>query len=325
MHIWQKLKQNSLKIGKPIFALAPMEDVTDTVFRQVIIKTGRPDIFYTEFMSVEGFMSEKGRSKVAKRLIYTPAEKPLIAQIWGITPSSYEQTAKELVKLGFDGIDINLGCPQKKIVKTGGCAKLIGNYVLTKEIIEATKQGTQGEIPVSVKTRLGFNENIINEWGNFLLEQDLAELTIHGRIAKEMSITPAKWEEIAKVVAMRDSLKKKTLILGNGDVFSYTEGIEKAHKTNVDGIMVGRGIFRNPWFFDPISTKDSQDKSKEEKLAILKFHVDLYEKTWGNKKKMQNLRHYFKIYLHGFDGASSLREKLMECQTYQELRDSIKA
>jgi tRNA-dihydrouridine synthase len=321
MNIWQKLKQNSLTTGKPIFALAPMEDVTDTVFRQVILKAGRPNVSYTEFMSVEGFASEKGRANVAKRLVYTPEEKPLIAQIWGITPASYEQTAREIVKLGFDGIDINMGCPIRKIVQTGGCSKLIGNYALTKEILDATKQGVQGEIPVSIKTRLGFNENIINEWAAFLLEQDLAEITVHGRIAAEMSIPPAHWDEIAKVVELRNKMKKETIILGNGDVLTYTDGIEKAREYEVDGVMVGRGIFKNPWFFD--ETIVFEEKSKEDKIELMKFHINLYERTWGNKKPLQNLRHYFKIYLNGFEGAAALRDNLMEASTYDAIREMI--
>jgi tRNA-dihydrouridine synthase len=320
MNIWEQLKSSNA----PIFALAPMEDVTDTVFRQVILKTGKPSVFFTEFMSVEGFMSEKGRANVAKRLIYTEPEKPLIAQIWGTTPISFEETAKELVKLGFDGIDINMGCPQRKIIKTGGCAALIGNYQLAKEIIDATKQGIQGEIAVSVKTRIGTATRITEEWGSFLLEQNLDELTIHGRTAKEMSIPPADWDEIEKVRILRDKISPNTKILGNGDVYSYQDGVEKSKTHGIDGVMVGRGIFKNPWLFNP-TLPDTHEHSKEERLELLKYHVTLFEKTWGRKKPLQNLRHYFKIYLSGFENAASIRDELMRCESYEELYKTVQA
>jgi tRNA-dihydrouridine synthase len=321
MNTWQTLKTQSQTEKQPIFALAPMEDVTDTVFRQVILKTGKPNVFFTEFMSVEGFMSDKGRNQVNKRLIHTENEKPLIAQIWGITPKYFEQTAKELVKLGFDGIDINMGCPQKKIIKNGGCAGMIGNYTLAKEVIDATKQGAQSQIPISVKTRLGTNHKITEEWGAFLLEQELDELTIHARIAKDMSIPPADWSEIKKIVGLRDKIAPDTIILGNGDVSSYQNAIERVKLSGADGVMVGRGIFKNPWLFN--KDIDPEKVPIEEKLELLKFHIDLYEKTWGSRKPLHNLRHYFKIYLSGFDCASLLREKLMECESYDELRSII--
>lgn len=307
-NIWQKLPQ-------PFFALAPMEDVTDTVFRQIIMSCGRPNIFFTEFMSVEGFTS-KGRDQVAHRLQYNKKEKPLIAQIWGIKPEAFAIATKEISKMGFDGIDINMGCPQKKIVNTGGCAMLIKNPSLAKEIILAVKENTK-DVPISVKTRIGYEKIIIEDWIGFLLEQDLSALTVHGRIAVEMSLKPANWDEIKRAVELRNQISPKTIIIGNGDITSYDDGISKAQKYGVDGLMVGRGIFKNPYFFN--SQINFDNISVKIKLELLKRHVELFIKTWGKEKNFEILKKYFKIYINGFDGAQDLRNKLMLCKTAEEI------
>jgi tRNA-dihydrouridine synthase len=208
-NFWKDLK-------KPIFAQAPMEDVTDTVFRQMIIKCGRPDVFFTEFTNVDG-MCSRGRDKVGKRLIFTPAERPIVAQIWGSKPENFLETAKLIKLKRFDGIDINMGCPEKSVVKKGLGGALIDNQPLAKEIILATKEGAGG-LPLSIKTRIGVKNIQTEKWAEFLLGFNLDCLIIHGRTIAEMSESPTHWDEIGKVVKLRNSLKLKTLIIGNGDI-----------------------------------------------------------------------------------------------------------
>jgi nifR3 family TIM-barrel protein len=320
-NIWQKLK-------KPIFILAPMEDVTDTVFRRIVMSAGSPDLFFTEFTSVEGMFS-KGDKKVNQRLKFTPEEKPLIAQIWGLKPENYFKAGKLLAEMGFDGIDINMGCPEKNVVRKGACSGLINNPSLAKEIIQATKEGAQEAarslnqetIPVSVKTRIGFKKIQTEEWLGFLLDQNLAALTVHGRTTAEMSAVPAHWDEIGKAGQLRNEKKVDTLIIGNGDVQSMTEAKEKVQKYGLDGIMIGRGIFHNIWLFN--ENVDPAKKSLEERLDILVKHVDLFEQAWGKTKPFQILKKFFKIYLSGFDGAQDLRMKFMETKNGEEVKELV--
>lgn len=312
MHIWQKLP-------KPLFILAPMEDVTDTVFRQIVLGTGRPSLFFTEFTNVDGLESQ-GHDQVAKRLQFLKKEKPIIAQIWGMKPENYYKTAKQLVEMGYDGIDINMGCPQADVVKHGACSALIKNHPLATEIIRATQEGA-GELPVSVKTRIGYSVPQTEEWLGFLLTHNLPALTVHGRTVKEMSKVPAHWAEIGKAVKLRDSMKVDTLIIGNGDVESLDDAREKVKAYGVDGVMVGRGIFHNPWVFNEEINPAS--KTLNERLKLLKNHVELYVKTWGDKKQYAPLKKYFKIYLSGFDGAAEIRTKFMETNTPQEAIEMV--
>lgn len=308
------------KLPKPIFSLAPMEDVTDTVFRQVIIKCGRPAIFFTEFTNVDG-MNSAGDKKVSQRLLFQKNEKPLIAQLWGVNPDNFYTAAKRVVTMGFDGIDLNMGCPQRDVTRHGACSALIKNHDLAKEIIEATRKGA-GPLPVSVKTRIGFSKIQTEEWIGFLLEQNLPLITVHGRTAAEMSKVPAHWNEIGKVANLRNEMKKNTLIFGNGDVQNLTEAKEKIKEYSLDGIMIGRGIFHNPWLFSGI---DPTTKSVTDRLALLKEHVQLYEATWGKKKNFQILKKYFKIYLTDFEGASDMRAKFMETNSYDEARELVES
>ena len=225
------------QLPKPFFVLAPMDDVTDTVFRQVVAGCAAPDLYFTEFVNVDGLQSP-GRDKLLKRLEFTATEKPLIAQIWGKLPENFRKTADELVAMGFAGIDINMGCPEKTVVKNGCCSALINNRELAAEIIKATQEGTAGRVPVSVKTRLGFSE-IDLSWIEFLLGQNLDMLTIHGRTRKEMSAVPANWDMIGQVRELRDQLAANTLIVGNGDVENRQQASELAEKYGLDGIMIG--------------------------------------------------------------------------------------
>src|SRR3989344_5899284 len=233
-NIWQSLT-------KPFFVLAPMDDVTDTVFRQVVAVVSKPNLFFTEFTNVDGLQSV-GREKVLTRLQHQKTERPLIAQIWGLNPENFCKSAQDISKMDFDGIDLNMGCPEHGTVKKGACSALINNPELAAQIIAATKKGA-GDLPVSVKTRIGFSEIQTEEWCGFLLKQDIAVLTVHGRTVKEMSKVPAHWDEIGKVVKLRDKMGLKTLIIGNGDVENREDGLKKVQEYGVDGIMIGRGIF----------------------------------------------------------------------------------
>lgn len=219
--------------------------------------------------------------------------------------------------MGFDGIDINMGCPQHDVTRHGACAALMKNHELAKEIIQATKDGA-GELPVSVKTRIGFSKIATEEWIGFLLEQDLPLISVHGRTAAEMSKVPCHWDEIGKAVELRNKMDKKTLIFGNGDIVSLEDAKEKVEKYHVDGVMIGRGVFHNPWLFAGI---DPTTKTVKDRLILLEQHVSLYEKTWGITKSFQVLKKYFKIYLSDFDGASDMRQKFMETNSYEEAKN----
>ncbi len=295
------------QLFKPFFILAPMDEVTDTVFRQMVASIAAPNVFFTEFTNVEGLFSN-GREALMPRLKYNPKERPIVAQLWGINPDNFCKAAKLVKQLGFDGVDINMGCPERSIVKQGSCSALINNPKLAKEIILATIKGATG-LPVSIKTRIGFDKVQTEEWVGFLLQFNLASITIHARTSKQMSKVAADWDEIKKAVQLRDKLKSKTLIIGNGDVTDRVDGLGKVKETGVDGIMIGRGIFQNIWAFDK---HPYQNADNEKMLQILLQHVDLFEKTWGNAKNFVILRKFFKIYISGFANSHKLRIALMK-------------
>lgn len=306
---WQNLP-------KPFFVLAPMDDVTDSAFRQIVSETGAPDVFFTEFTNTDG-MCSAGRSRVEKKLQFTEKERPLIAQIWGTNPDHYKQTTAIVREMGFNGVDINMGCPEKSIVKRGSCAALIKTPDLASKIIQAV-QSEAGEMPVSVKTRIGFNEIKTEEWTEFLLEHNLDALTVHGRTAKEESKVDAHWDEIGKVVTIRNRLGKNTVIIGNGDIKTIKEGQEKVHMYNVDGIMIGRGIFQNAWLFKP-----DFEATRVDRLTMLIQHAKLFEKTWGKTKQFAIMRKFVKTYVHSFPEATELRAKLMETKHFSELEEIV--
>lgn len=307
---WQDLE-------KPIFVLAPLDEVSDTVFRRIVTSCAKPDVMFTEFTSVEGLTS-KGKDKVIHRFDFTPEEKPLIAQIWGKDLEAYTEVARMVKELGFDGVDINMGCPERGITARGCCSGLIENPELAGKIIAAVKEGA-GDLPVSVKTRCGFKNWKTEEWLTFLLKQDIQCLTVHGRIAKEMSHFPARWEEIAKAVKIRDELGVDTVILGNGDVESHQDGLDKVMKYGVDGVIIGRGIFHDQWIF----SKESHHPTIEERLTLLLKHAELFDQVWGTTKNFAILKKFFKAYIHNFDGAGEMRAELMKANNVEEVRKTV--
>lgn len=291
-----------------------MEDVTDTVFRQLIAKWGPADVYFTEFTNAEG-LGSAGKERVLHRWKYTEVERPLVAQIWGINPEMHYESAKMAAKLGFDGVDINMGCPVKKIVKKGACSALINNPDLAAEIIKATQEGAGG-LPISVKTRIGFDKIATEDWVTFLLNQKIQALTLHGRIAKQMSDKKADWLEIEKAVSIKNTVSPETILIGNGDVKSLKEIDEKVQSHKVDGVMIGRGIFEDVVLFNP--NKSIGELSTSDKLNLLKEHIELFTKTWGDDKGYYNLKKYFKIYIKGFDGAVKIRSDLMQTKSAEE-------
>lgn len=307
------------EIQKPLFVQAPMDDVSDVVFRQVLEKVGKPDVFFTEFTSSDGLCS-KGRDRLIRKLAYTKTQRPIVAQIWGNNSDHYVETAKLLKELGFDGIDINMGCPVRKVVGRGQCSGLIKNPKLAGELIAAIKHAAP-TLPLSVKTRIGFNKIQTEEWIGFLLEQNLSAITVHGRIATRMSHDPANWEEIGKVVQMRNAIKSSTVIIGNGDIKSRADALEKVKTYGVDGVMIGRGMFTDLWIFNKNQT--AQTIPLEQKLQMLLYHIELFEKTWGHTKDFNLLKKFYKVYINDYPGAAELRQKLMELHTYEETKSIL--
>lgn len=316
MNIWETLP-------KPFFVLAPMDDVTDTVFRQVVADCARPDLFFTEFVNVEALRS-KGREKTLPRLrLDSDKEHPIIAQLWGLNPENFFKSAKDITEMGYDGIDLNFGCPDKNVTRNGACSAFIlpANRPQALEIIQATKEGST--LPVSVKTRLGYND-IDFSWHELLLQQDLAALTVHGRTKKQMSKVPADWDKIGQVRALRDQLAPQTKVIGNGDVLTRQQGEELAAKHQLDGIMVGRGIFSDPYVFAHHSPW--HELSPRERLDIYRKHVELFAETWQHdERKIVTLNKFCKIYVNGFDGAKELREELMAARSTEDLLKLLKA
>lgn len=313
---------------KPFFVLAPMDDVTDTVFRQVVGACAPPDLYFTEFVNVDGLQSA-GRPKLLKKLQFTAGERPLIAQIWGKDPEKYRLTAEQIAdgtfarELGlpegvnFAGIDINMGCPEKTVVKNGCGSGLICDRPKAEAVIKATQSGAAGKLPVSVKTRLGFN-SVDLTWPEWLLDQKLSMLTIHGRTRKQMSLVPADWELIGQVRQIRDAKKVNTLIVGNGDVRSKQHGLELVAAYGLDGIMIGRGIFADPYAFADVSPW--QIMTREQKINLYIRHVQQFAAMWQHgERPVHTLNKFCKVYISGFDGAKELREQLMQAVSTDEL------
>ncbi len=340
MNFWQQLK-------KPLLVVAPMADVTDAPFRQMIAKysahertdgtVGGPDVMWTEFVSADGLARapEAGRKKLLMDLLYTTAERPIVAQLFSSTPAHMEQAAALCAEFGFDGVDINMGCPDRTIEKQGCGSAMIKTPEVAAAIIRAAKRGA-GEVPVSVKTRLGYYQDELETWLPAILKESPAVVTIHARTRQEMSKVPARWERVDRAVAIRNELASETLILGNGDVLSPEDAQAKIAMSGADGAMVGRALFGNPWFFHPqrrlphrmtaLPTKgvnrdtlyaaDTTNESIEyitlpERLQVLVEHTKLFAELLPFKNFAVMKKHY-KAYVNGFPGAAELRAQLME-------------
>ncbi|HDI7336614.1 TPA: tRNA-dihydrouridine synthase [Staphylococcus aureus] len=303
------------ELPRPFFILAPMEDVTDIVFRHVVSEAARPDVFFTEFTNTESFCHPEGIHSVRGRLTFSEDEQPMVAHIWGDKPEQFRETSIQLAKMGFKGIDLNMGCPVANVAKKGKGSGLILRPDVAAEIIQATKAGG---LPVSVKTRLGYYE--IDEWKDWLkhvFEQDIANLSIHLRTRKEMSKVDAHWELIEAIKNLRDEIAPNTLLTINGDIPDRKTGLELAEKYGIDGVMIGRGIFHNPFAFE----KEPREHTSKELLDLLRLHLSLFNKYEKDEiRQFKSLRRFFEIYVRGIRGASELRHQLMNTQSIAEAR-----
>jgi nifR3 family TIM-barrel protein len=308
MNFWKRLK-------KPFFVLAPMDGVTDTVFRQIVTLVGKPDVLVTEFIPVEALLSD-GRDRALRGLMFDETQRPIVAQIWGTDPEKFFEAAKIIKKLGFDGIDINMGCPVKDVTKIGACSALIKTPKLAQAIINATIKGA-GELPVSVKTRIGFEKIDTENWVTILLQTKISALTLHMRTAREMSKYPPHWDEMEKAVRIRNEINPDVLLIGNGDVKTLQEGRQKAKKYGIEGIMIGRGIFDNVWVFN--ENVDILKVTPKQKVELLLKHLESYKQTFGDGKHFALLKKFVKCYVNNFEGASDMRVDLMATKTLDEL------
>ena len=314
MNIWENLP-------KPFLILAPMEGVTDIVFRQVVAHAGRPDLFFTEFTNVSSYASEKGRQNALERLQISPTDSPIIAQIWGKNPEHFAETTHALASLGFSGVDLNFGCPDKHVNKAGGGAAMIKTPELAVECFRNAKKST--DLPVSIKTRLGWNKpEEYKDWLSVLLTEHPVALTVHLRTKKEMSKVPAHYELIPAIIKLRNQISPETKLIINGDIKNRADAMElHAKYPEVDGFMIGRGVFANPYCFT------DHQPTREELMKLLKLHLNLFEerseKHCSHAYPYEPLKHYFKIYINNFPGASDLRAKLMETHSVAEARGII--
>ncbi|SFE64519.1 tRNA-dihydrouridine synthase [Bacillus sp. OV194] len=303
------------ELPRPFFILAPMEEVTDVVFRHVVSEAARPDVFFTEFTNSESYCHPEGIKSVKGRLTFTEDEQPIVAHIWGDNPENFRKMSIGMAEMGFQGIDINMGCPVPNVTQNGKGSGLILRPDVAAELIQAAKAGG---LPVSVKTRLGFTE--VDEWKEWLthiLKQDIVNLSIHLRTRKEMSKVDAHWELIPEIKKLRDEVAPDTLLTINGDIPDSQTGLKLAEQYGVDGVMIGRGIFHNPFAFE----KEPKDHSSKELLGLLRLHLDLYDKySHLELRPFTALHRFFKIYVKGFRGASELRNQLMSTKSTDQVR-----
>jgi nifR3 family TIM-barrel protein len=314
------------KLNKPIMVLAPMANVTDAAFRHMIAENGRPDVTWTEFVSADGLASE-GRDKLLVDFWYEENQRPIVAQIFGANPENIFKAAHLIKDLKFDGLDINMGCPDRAVLKQGAGGALIKTPKLAQEIIQAAKEGAK-DLPVSVKTRIGGNKNQIEIWIPELLKAEPAAITVHLRTVKELSLVPAHWElmpMIVELINQQTTSETRPIILGNGDVMTLADAEKKVSETGCDGVMIGRGIFGNPWMFNRETPIDTVPIPK--RLQAMIAHTKLFEEKFVNlpmgAKRFEVMKKHYKAYVNGFDGAKELRMKLMEAKDSTEVEKLV--
>jgi nifR3 family TIM-barrel protein len=306
---WEKLPQ-------PFFCLAPLANVTDAAFRYLIAKYGKPDVFYTEFVSCDGLVSG-GRDVLLRDLAFSSTEHPIVAQLFGSNPDHFVRCAELVQSLGFDGLDVNMGCPDRNVEKQGAGAALMKHPRLAREIIRAAKAGA-GNLPVSVKTRIGYAANTIDAWLPELLTEGLSAIAIHARTRREMSGVDARWDVVARAVDIARG--SGTLIIGNGDVRDLSEANAKAAETGANGVMLGRAIFGNPWLFKQATSYGGRYlPTVEEKLRVMAEHTALFEQLLGDIKSFNSMKKHYRAYVTGFDGARELRAQLVGAKDASEV------
>lgn len=300
-------------LPKPFFVLAPLANVTDAAFRRLIARYSKPygpHAIWTEFVSADGLCkaTKEGRAKLMRDLVFDESERPIVAQFFTATPDHMERAAALAEELGFDGVDINMGCPDRTIERQGAGAKLIVNPERACELVAAAKRGAPA-LPVSVKTRLGYNKDILEEWLPKILSAEPAVLTVHARTRKEMSKVAAHWDRVKRAVEIRNELRSSALIVGNGDTVDVEDAKKKAAESGADGVMLGRAIFGRPWLFNHQAAP-----ALEERLRIAVEHTKLFQQLLGDIKNFAIMKKHFKAYAEGFPGAKELRIQLMEAE-----------
>lgn len=309
-------------LPQPFFVLAPLANVTDAVFRRFIIRYSRPDVLWTEFVAADGLCHPKGKEALLRDLEYTEGERPILAQLFTAHPEKMREAAKLCAELGFDGIDINMGCPDKNVMKQGAGATCMKDPVLARALIQAAKDGVNDAgkaLPVSVKTRLGFNEDNLEAWLPALLEAKPAAITLHARTKKDMSKVPARWERVKRAVEIRNEQKSDCLIIGNGDVRDMADARKKVAETGADGIMFGRAIFGNPWLFD----ESKKEVSVAEKLEAALVHTEMFLEHWGDTKSFELMKKHYRAYINHFPEAKELRVKMMEAKNFEQVKEAV--
>ncbi len=304
-------------LSMPFFVLAPLAGVTDPAFRRLIAKHGKPHAMWTEFTSADGLCAP-GRDRLLRGLAYAETERPIVAQLFGAKPDMMERAAALVAELGFDGIDINMGCPDRSVEKRGAGAALCKQPALAQAMIRAAKRGG---LPVSAKIRLGYDRNELATWLPALLEAEPVAITIHARTRQEMSQVSARWDAIAQAVDIRDRLGAPAYIIGNGDVTDLADARRKVRATGADGVMLGRAIFGNPWLFDERRTL--ADVPPAEKLQVLLEHTRLFDELVGDIKSLDTMKKHYKAYLKGFDGAKALFLQLMNARDVKEVERRV--
>jgi tRNA-dihydrouridine synthase len=330
MSFIQKIKKDK---NRPLFVLAPMADVTDVAFRTVISEAMSPDIYWTEFVSADGLIraTPEGKYKLKKDLLYDKEkQRPIIAQLFSSTYKYMYEATKLCIELGFDGVDINMGCPDRSIEKQKSGAAMMKNPDLAIGVIKAAKDAKKDfasdDFAVTVKTRVGYNSVELDTWIPLLLDQEVDLITIHARTRKEMSKVDADWSHVKTVVNMRDTWaldnkdKKAPLIFGNGDVKDIQDAYEKCIEFGCDGAMIGRAMFGNPWLFKDIECIEKEDfdfndkftPSRDERIKTLAKQVEIFDRELGDVKSFALMKKFFKTYMTGFDDAKEIREKIMD-------------
>ncbi|MGZ9204868.1 MAG: tRNA dihydrouridine synthase [Nitrospira sp.] len=354
-----------LNLPRPIIGLSPMDGVTDACFRSVIAQQGKPDVSFTEFTHVHDVCH--GPEIQLETLLYSERERPIVAQLYGKDPALFYLAAQAVCELGFDGLDINMGCPSKSVASSGSGAGLIRNQELARTIMQAAKRGIEDwasgqtleqagfkstrvamferlnqrrgkagptprrQLPLSVKTRIGYDSVTVEAWVEELLREQPAVISLHGRTLQQMYRGLADWSAIARAVALVKGTG--TLLLGNGDIQCLDDIAGRVRETGVDGVLVGRGVLGAPWFFRSIEQarvrgrgmngadvgRDPGEVSLNERFALLVDHAQQFQALVG-EKQFYRMRKHLGWYCKGFPHAASLRAQMVRVSSVEELR-----
>lgn len=298
--------------SRPFFVQAPMEDVTDVAFRRLIARYGKPDVMFTEFTSADGLVlaPPEGQKVLLKKLAFHESERPIVAQLFSTYPERMREAARMVQELGFDGLDINMGCPVREVVNSGCGAALIKNPELAQALVIAAHEGAPN-IPISVKTRIGYRVNEIETWIPRILDTPISALTLHLRTREEMSDVPAHWEYMRRIVEIRDTVRPDVRILGNGDVKNLDEARRKVDESGCDGVMLGRAIYGNPWLY----ASRELPPTREEKIQALIEHIHLFDELMSDTQNYAVMKKHFKAYISGWNGAKEERSQLMATES----------